>query len=127
MDITIDPLEKIKEISINCESVREYIDTQSYLMDTDCVDALDEVGILTQCYLILIDELKRKGILFISIDAIFTNDALHMSTRKSTSSFEYGVEEKSIPISSQYFDKASNFSGDKEKPLTILLAMGLES
>ena len=66
MDIIIDPLEKIKEISINCESVREYIDTQSYLMDTDCVDALDEVGILTQCYLILIDELKRKGIIFIS-------------------------------------------------------------
>ena len=71
MDITIDPLEKIKEISINCESVREYIDTQSYLMDTDCVDTLDEVGILTQCYLILIDELKRKGIIFLLLFLVY--------------------------------------------------------
>ena len=66
MDITIDPFEKIQEIASKCESVREYIDTQSYLNDTDSVDTLDEVGVLTQCCLILIDELKRKGILFIS-------------------------------------------------------------
>ena len=44
MDITIDPFEKIKEIASRCESVREYIDTQSYLNDTDSVDTLDEVG-----------------------------------------------------------------------------------
>lgn len=66
MDITVvpDSLEIIKMLSQESETVKEYIDTQEFVYDSSNIDAINYEGILTQCYFILISELKDKGIEF---------------------------------------------------------------
>ena len=59
-----DILDIIKMIMSVSEEVNEYINTQQYLCDVPNNDSLEEEGILTNCYRILIEELKRKGIEF---------------------------------------------------------------
>lgn len=66
MEIPNDPdiLDIIKMLMSVSEEVNEYINTQQYLCDVPNNDSLDEEGILTNCYRILIEELERKGVVF---------------------------------------------------------------
>lgn len=60
----IEILDIIKMLMSVSEEVNEYINTQQYLCDVPNNDSLEEEGILTNCYRILIEELERKGIVF---------------------------------------------------------------
>lgn len=60
----------LQQVSV---TVDEYISEQQYLVNTS-VDTIDEEGILTQCYCIIIDELKDRGIEFhIELDQLLSS------------------------------------------------------
>ncbi len=70
----IDILDIIKKLMSISEEVNEYINTQQYLCDVPNNDSLEEEGILTNCYRILIEEIERKGIKFVEeIDEILAS------------------------------------------------------
>lgn len=60
----------LQQVSV---TVDEYISEQQYLVNT-AVDTIDEEGILTQCYCIIIDELRDRGIEFhIELDQLLAS------------------------------------------------------
>lgn len=60
----------LQQVSV---TVDEYISEQQYLVNAS-VDVIDEEGILTQCYCIIIDELKDRGIEFhIELDQLLAS------------------------------------------------------
>ena len=64
-NIVEDPIEIIQMLSAVSERVAEYIQNEQYILDSDIgVDGVEESGVITQCYLILVEELKEKGIVF---------------------------------------------------------------